>query len=547
VVATAALSGCTQAGDGAADRGAPTAAEAVSTAPSPVDAPPGIVRMQGCEPRSLLPADVTRRCGQQVVAGLFRPLVELDPRDATPRWGDEAAGAVAEEITSIDGRRWVVELKDDWTFHDGSPVTAASFVDAWNLAAYGPNGYANAFLFESILGFDDLHCPGAGCEPVDDDLDGLRAIGDDTLEVVLASPDRGFPRRLGHVAFSPVPPAAVEDPAAFQEAPIGNGPFRMEGSWAHEERISLRAVPEHPAGTPGVEGVDVLMYDDLEQAWQALAEGRLDIATGLPASRRDDAREGFELVRRDGDDYEALVVPSYLGRLADDPRLAQALSMAIDRQRIIDRNLGGAALSAHGLVPPAVADDVDRCGDTCRFAPARARRLLREVGVPPGGIQLWFDRAGGQEPWVRAIASQWRDHLRLDPEQVRVRSLPHTSWVAHLQDQRVPGLYPTGWSTDVRSPREYLEELHGPGGLFNFDRYSGADVGPRLRSARQAETSEGAALELQELERGLLADMHHVPLWVRTHEVVHAPRVAQLVLDGVGHVQLSELALDTPA
>ena len=526
-----------------ASRSSPVARVAGVPAPEPSEAPAGIVRVQGCEPHSLLPANAARSCGQQVVTALYSPLVDLDPLTGAPRWGDDTDNGVAASVDSIDGRRWVIELEDSWQFHDGSPVTAQSFVDAWNFAALSPNGQADAFLFRPILGFEDLHCPEPGCEPSDTTLDGLRAIDDTTLEVVLAAPDRSFPRRLAHVAFSPLPAAAREDPDAFAEAPIGNGPFRIDGAWEHERRIALRAVEDHPGGAPAAAGVDVLLFDDLEAAWQALLDGTLDVATALPPAHRDEATRRFARSIRGGDDYEALVVPSYRPALAEDDRLARAISMAIDREQLIEEQLGGAARPARGLVPPAVSDEVDRCGSTCRFDPAAARRLLAQVGLPPGGLELWLDRSAGHEAWVRAIAQQLRQHLQLGPAQVRVRSLDHTSWLSHLQDRRVGGLYPTGWSMDVPSEEEYLEALHGPGGLFNFDGYTGVDAGAQLAAAASAPTDRDARLRLRRLEQDLLDDMHHIPLWVRTHEAVYTNRVTGVAMDAAGRVRLDELAL----
>ena len=534
-----------------------------STALAPTDlptagqGPAGIVRLQGCEPRSLLPADAPRSCGHQVLRGLFTPLVELNPADGSPRWGLPNDDAVAASVESDDARRWRIELEEGWQFHDGTPVTAASFVDAWNFAAYGPNGQANAFLFDGIRGFDDLHCPEVGCEPVDDTMDGLRVVDEHTIEIELERPDRSLPRRLGHVAFSPLPAAAHEDPGAFSEAPVGNGPFRMEGPWRHGERIALRALEDHPSGAPGVDGVDVVLLEGAAQAWDALTGGRIDVAVALPPTRLAEAAATFERVVRAGDDYEALVVPSYLSHLSDDDRLARALSLAIDRRRLIAQHLAGRARPARGLVPDVVSDGTDRCGAVCRFDPAEARALLAEVGMPEDGVELWFDRAGGQEGWVRALAQQLREHLQLEPRQVRVRALGHTSWVAHLQDQRMGGLYPTGWSMDVASAGEYLQELHGPGGLFNFDRYPAGgdttttdattpprvDVAEGLAAAARAPSEVDAQRAYRQLERRIVADMHHIPLWTRTHTAHHTERVAEVTLDGTGVVRLDELVL----
>ena len=548
-----AVGACSPGGDAslAGPRPAPTPSAPASRsariagvpAAAPSKAPAGIVRVQGCEPHSLLPANAARSCGQQIATALYSPLVDLDPLTGAPRWGDDTDNGVAASVSSIDARRWVIELEDGWRFHDGSPVTAQSFVDAWNFAASSPNGQADAFLFEPILGFEDLHCPEPGCEPSDTTMDGVRAIDDTTLEVVLAAPDRSLPRRLAHVAFSPLPPAAMDDPDAFDEAPVGNGPFRIDGAWEHERRIALRAVEDHPGGSPAVAGVDVLLFDDLATAWQALQSGILDVATALPPAHRDEVIRAYARSIRDGDDYEALVVPSYRPALAEDDRLARAISMAIDRETLIEEQLDGAARPARGLVPPAVSDEADRCGRTCRFDPAAARRLLAQVGLPPDGLELWFDRSAGHEGWVRAIAQQLRGNLQLEPSQVRVRSLDHTSWLSHLQDRRVGGLYPTGWSMDVPSAEEYLEALHGPAGLFNFDGYTGVDAGAQLAAAASAPTDRESRLLLRRLEQDLIDDMHHVPLWVRTHEAVYTGRVTGVAMDAAGRVRLDELSL----
>lgn len=525
---------------------APSSATATSsdasTEPTAPTAPPGVVRVQGCEPRSLLPSDSTTRCGATVVRALFTPLVDLDPVDATPRWGSEAPDAVAADVVSIDARRWEIELKEGWEFHDGTPVTAESFVQAWDFAAYGPNAQANAFLFAPILGFEELHCPRPGCEPTAEHMRGLRVLDELTLEIVLAAPDRFLPRRLGHHAFSPLPAAALEDPVGWGEAPVGNGPFRMEGGWQHGERISLRAHEDHAGTVPSAERIDLVLHDDAEEAWRDLAAGGLDVADALPPARRAAAREEFPRVTREGDDVQALVVPTHRPELQDD-RLALALSKAINRPALIERQLYHAARPARGLVPSAVSDETNRCGHRCSFDPDEARDLLARTEFPAGGIELWFDRGATQEAWVRGIARQWRAHLGLDDHQVRVRSLPHTMWVSHLQDQRIGGLHPIGWSMDVASPLEYLRQLHGPGGLFNFDRYAGAEAGARLAEAAGARTEREAMAALRRLERDIMDDMHHIPLWTLTHEAFHTTRVTGLALDVEGLVQLTQLAV----
>ena len=66
---------------------------------------------------------------------------------------------VAESIESEDQTTWTVTLKDGWTFHDGTPVNAESFVNAWNYIAYSPNAQGASYFMANIEGYGDLQAP----------------------------------------------------------------------------------------------------------------------------------------------------------------------------------------------------------------------------------------------------------------------------------------------------------------------------------------------------------------------------------------------------
>ena len=101
----------------------------------------------------LVPGNTTEDQGNQVVSSLWTGLVQYDEK------GGVAYTGVADSITSDDSTTWTVTLKDGWTFHDGTPVTADSFVDAWNYTAYSPNAQAASYFFANVVGFDDLQAP----------------------------------------------------------------------------------------------------------------------------------------------------------------------------------------------------------------------------------------------------------------------------------------------------------------------------------------------------------------------------------------------------
>lgn len=509
------------------------AAPAIAT-----DRSDAVLRVQACEPRTLLPSGVRTTCGPQVLNGLFSGLVELDPRTGKPFYGSSDDRSVARQILTADARRWIIHLEEDWEFHDGEPVTARSFVDAWNDAALGTNARASAFLFRDIVGFDELQCQGAACAPQRRTLRGLRVLDPHTLVVSLTGPDSMFPRRLGHLAFSPLPRAAFEDMDAFVEQPIGNGPLRMDGPWEHDRVIRL-VRNDGFAGRPSIpERVDLTLGDD--EPLPMLREGQLDIATRT-ALDGDELPSEVRRVTAPGDDYTFLVAPAHRPDLSD-PALVKALSMAIDRPAIIDKHMDGAAEPARGLIPPIASSGVDRCGIVCDFDLQRARQAARAATASEGGIEVWYDRDSAAA-WVPAIIGGWRRAFGESLGPLRARPLPHQQFVAHVQDRRVDGLYVLGWSMDVPSPAEYLGELHGKDGLFNLDGYTESDVQSLFERARSSGTDEGGLAPWFDLERAIMADWHHIPLWNATHGVLVSARVEEAPLDGHGRVQLADIVV----
>ena len=201
--------------------------------------------------------------------GLWTRLVDFDPTTFKP------VPAQADSIdVSSDGLTYTIKIKPGWTFHDGTPVTAQSYVDAWNYAAYGPNAYILNFFFDKIEGYDALN-PSSGT-PKTKELTGLKVNSDTDFTVTLTDPFSQFQYTLGFDAFDPLPKAFYDDPTSFDEQPIGDGPYMMDGKWKHDETINLQRYPDY-AGTPGfADKIELRIYQG-DAAWLDFQAGNLDI------------------------------------------------------------------------------------------------------------------------------------------------------------------------------------------------------------------------------------------------------------------------------
>lgn len=187
----------------------------------------GIVTLDWGEPENpLVPGNTTEENGGFIIDALFTGLVEYRASDL------KVENAVAESITTTDNTNFTIKLKPGWTFHDGTPVKAKNFVDAWNYTAYGPNGFQGASFFEQVDGYDVVHPkdpdgeagPASPPTPPTKEMSGLKVVDDNTFTVKLKSPFTIFPVVLGYSAYKPLPDSFFADPKKFEDHPIGNGP-----------------------------------------------------------------------------------------------------------------------------------------------------------------------------------------------------------------------------------------------------------------------------------------------------------------------------------
>lgn len=487
-----------------------------------------------CEPASLIPPNTTEICGMEVLASLFTPLVEYDPKTSALRYS-----GVARTIASPDQKVWTIRLKSGYSFHNGEPVDAASFARGWNAAAYGPNAYANSYFFESIVGYDALQ----GTRPKAKEMSGLTVVDPATLRVTLKAPFSQFPVTLGATAFYPLPKVFTTDPKKFGTAPVGDGPFQMDGTWEHDQRIPVRRYDKYAGDKAKVDGVTFKIYSNINTAFNDLLGGNLDIMDELPVGRIPEARAQFgdRFIDQPSSQFSYLGFPLYDRRFRS-ADLRKAFSMAIDRQAVIQAIFHGAYTPATSIVSPLFAPgDRDPCGGACTFDPAEAKRLYARAGGYSGTLTLWFNSGADHEKWMEAVANQLRTTLGITD--IRFRALEFPQYVELIQAKKITGPFRLSWVPDYPSAQSYLEPLFTTGAPTNDVRYSNPRVDRLVAAGNAAGSAEAAAQRYQEAERLILADMPIVPLWFERTQAAHSERVHNVVIDAFVRVRLADVTV----
>lgn len=380
LLVSAALLGCTS--QEAVEEAPDPSASADEDAPDPVGehgpAVGGTLRVGLLvDPVSIDPRFIVDDEGELIVDALFDPLVRVDD-------DGEVVPAAAERWEIDDeGRRFTLHLREA-TFHNGAPVTASDFKRTFDHIADStaqPPSFL-AYLLEDVVGIDTAQTEGGGIE-------GVVAEDARTLTIELSRPHPGFLTTLTDPSLVPTPRQASEDPEAFAQEPIGNGPFAMAGPREPGAFIRLvRAEAHHnPAWLDEVLFTLYASTDDDDVQWTDLLEGQLHVAQLAPTRRE----EALALFGRAGDGYtgpgvlDGVRSPVYLYGFDtsrppfDDPRLRQAISLAIDRTGLAEEVAEGTRVPATSLVPPGIPGAQPGACRACAHSPLRARALLDEV------------------------------------------------------------------------------------------------------------------------------------------------------------------------
>jgi len=482
---------------------------------------------------NLTPGRQTNAFG--LTMSIFSPLTFLD--------GDgELSYVAAESVESDDQIHWTITLRDGWTFHDGTEVTAQDYVDTWNTVAYAPNAFENSGQLSVIEGYSDLN-PAEG-EPSTQELSGLEVIDDLTFSVTLDRADSQFPIELSQAqtAFYPMPQSAFDDLQAYGQLPIGNGPLALTGAWVEGEPIIAEKYEDYAGEEAAVDQITWVPYTDRLTAYTDALAGNVDIAR-VPANRMKQVADDF-----DEDRLYSFAAPgiSYLGipywdERFEDIRVRQAISMAIDRDAINDALFGDLNAPATAWTPSIMPGNPDGiCAEYCEYDPEGAAALLQEAGGFEGELTLHFPGGAGHDDLYNAIANYLRQNL-----DVEAIARPSVGWAEFGEDRNskvLDGPFFSRWGALYPSQQSTLRAMFSAApNCTNCGGEPIAEVEAALNDADATGSEDGTAyVRAQEL---IAEQFPIVPLFEESYSFVTSDRVAQMTASAVGEPVLTEVLL----
>jgi len=509
----------------------------------------GAITIDDVQPQNpLIPSNTNEDGGARPIKNIFATLVNFNVDTGKPQMN------TAESITTTDAKNYDIKLKPGWNFQDGTPADAQSYVDAWNWAAYGPNGALDSSFFANIQGYDAMS-PSAPAgspkgtkppAPTAKTLSGLKVVGPTEFTVALSAPYSPFQAELGYYAFAPLPKVFYQDTAKFGRNPVGNGPFKFV-EWNDNADIKITRWDGFQGAKPKVKDVALKIYQDQNAAYADLTSGNLDFQQTIPTADVAGDKYKTDLNNRDINkpvlQYDQIQFPLYDPQFAN-PDLRKAISMAIDRAQITKVIFSGTKTPMTSFTAPGVDGyKPGTCGDTCTYNPAKAKAALAKAGGFQGTLTLNYNADGDHKGWTEAACNNIKSALGIN-----CVATPFPTFAAfrtQISAKKMTGMYRSAWVYDYPNIEDGLTPIFGTGGSSNNGGYSNPAFDAALQKAGANTNLAQANAAYAAAETLLANDMPDIPLWSYTQQSGYSDKVSNVKVDTFGAVDLIDITANS--
>ncbi|HUK01933.1 MAG TPA: peptide ABC transporter substrate-binding protein [Steroidobacteraceae bacterium] len=513
------------------------------SAPSGVaSAAPELLRGNGTEPDSLDPQKARTVQAQDILRDVCESLTSI-AHDA-----GVAPGVAREWSASADGLTYTFHLRPEARWSNGERVVGADFVAALQRLVDPATASPYAQVIDVVHHARQII---AGEMPAS--ALGVTAPDDSTVVVTLDGPAPYLPALLAHPSTCPVHrPSLARLGAGFARpgAMLSNGAFVLSDWVPGAYVLAVRNPKYWNDAATHLAAVRFLQIPDENAELTRYRAGDLDITSVVPRSQLDWIRAHVP-----GQLHVSAQLSTYFygfnlqrAPFRDNPKLRQALSMVIDRERLTQLVLRTGELPAYGWVPPGVANYTPQSFDyralSLEERVARARRLYAEAGYSaqkPLSIELRYNSAEINERLAIAITSMWKESLGV---QATLVAEEFKSLLSDI-DRGQAELFRSSWVGDYNDAYTFAQYLRSDFGV-NLPHYKSVEY-DALLDAAAAQTDPAKRRELLEhAERVALADHPFIPLYFYVNKHLVKPRVRGWYDNVLNVIYSKDLALGAP-
>ena len=510
----------------------------------------GVLNYYITNPVAIEPFGAEENQGVEVMFNTFDPLCVFD-------WDKgEVVGLTAESWDVNDAAdEFTFHIRPEAKFHNGQPVTSKDFKYAWERlvnANFKPQPSSLGYKLAQVQGADEM-MNGTGTELAVECPDDL------TFVVHLKAPFADFASIACERALAPVPAGCTdteEDFQAFRVAPIGNGPFMMDGEWADGQYINLKPFADYWGEKPLLDGINFQILSSDDTAWLEYQAGNLDFLM-VAAGHFNEARQMYGDAEDDG--YLANPGHQYIwgdetsiyylicnneDEVMSNRDLRIAISYAVDRQAICDTALQGTRSPATNMLAVGVPGSVE--GGWIYTSPTKdvdkANEYFDKAGYPANAdgkrdLTLTFSSNTGSSN------EQILQMVMADLEACGVTcELNLQEWAAYIDslqsmDYQIGRL---GWTIQVPYADGVLQPLFYTGSGDNNSGYSNPDFDAALDYARTVVDSDERIKAYQDANAIVAEDMPVIPMFNYCHTYLTSGRVNNFFYSPSGYITMTK-------
>ncbi|MBY4797037.1 ABC transporter substrate-binding protein [Collinsella sp. AGMB00827] len=491
-------------------------------------------------PKCIDPYNVQEDQGTQVEYQMFDALTTYDYNE------NKLVGLAAEKWEANDtATEFTFHLVAGAKFHNGEPVTAEdfkrSFVRLVNPKSAVATAYAPSEISYHLAMVEGYEALSKG---ETDDFSGVEAVDEHTLKVKLASAYADFPYVCSHPALAPVPAAAEKDAKNFYLAPIGNGPFKIDGQWEDGQQINLVRFDDYYGEKAKIDGIHFAIIKDVETAYKEFQAGNLDVCdvptAQITAAKEDrgESKDGYTM--SEGQHMVLGAEPStyYLVcNTAKEPfnnaDLRKGISYAINRAAICETLFKGSRTPADGIIPPGIDGYRKGAWKHATYDVDKANEYLNKVAPMNGSsrgitVTLSYNQDGGHKEIMESVIGD------LDKVGITVKS-DTPEWSALLSQYQAGNFEfgRLGWIADYPIMDNFLFPLFHSASIGgdNKSNYSNPEVDKLIDEARTVIDPKKRIETMHKADDLIAEDFPVIPLMFYSHKLVGSDRVKHLYID----------------
>ena len=346
---------------------------------------------------------------------------------------------------------WQFKLRPGVKFHNGEPLTSADIKFSID-RTYDPNVKVSLVrtVFTTI---DRIETP----DPL-------------TVNFHTKQPDPNLPGRLAFYGGQIMPKKYFESIGAdaFNLKPVGSGVVKFV-EWVKDERVVFDAYRDWWGGKMDADRMIFKPIPEQAPRIAALLKGEVDIITKLPPDHVDRVAKN-PTTKAEGALYAGLYVLGVNSKVPplNNPKIKQALSLAIDRESIVKELWRG-----QGVVPsqPIAKGDnhFDDNQPPFKYDPAEAKQRLKEGGYK--GEEIYIESTVGlvsnDKAMAEAIAAMWKDvgvNSKLEIIETSVRAQKN-------RERSFKGVWWSDPTSTLGDPDGMMWRLLSPGGIMDYWRH----------------------------------------------------------------------------